>query len=138
MYGSKPFRRVNWELGGGRLRVVDHQRAAPANFSRSVQKPLCPRRTFISTFSWNCDDRASGRQRHLEERPPLNPSLHDFNHDPLAGGIPQARFKRAPPGLRAVPLFTVTFLKDMNWPSLMVYCNIYSNEERKGGTIWVN
>lgn len=66
-----------------------------------VQKAFVSLLHFYFQHSRNCDDHASGRVRHLQEQPPSTVT-------PLAGGTPQARFKRAPPGpgsvLRLGPL----------------------------------
>lgn len=95
------------------------------------ESPLYPRHTFYFhclspplSLPWNCDDRASGRQRHLEESPPLNPPHRDFNHDPSLEGslrrdlneLPQVRrgHRRC---RRASPFLPVTFLKGADWLS---------------------
>ncbi|CDQ72510.1 unnamed protein product [Oncorhynchus mykiss] len=59
----------------------------------------------------NCDDRASGRQRHLEERPPLNPMLHDFNHDPWLGGSLRQDLNELPQ-VRCGSSHAITFRRD--------------------------
>ncbi|KAK1895242.1 Growth hormone-regulated TBC protein 1-A [Dissostichus eleginoides] len=80
----------------------------------------CPK-TFVSSLhfyfhlSWSCDDRASGRQRHLEDGPPLNPQLHDFNHDPSLEGSLRPDLNELPQ-VRLAPLFTVTLLQKIGPP----------------------
>ena len=72
---------------------------------------------FYFHLSWNCDDRASGRQRHLEERPPLNPLLHDFNHDPSLEGSLRRDLNELPQVRCGSSIHRHVF-KDMNWPPL--------------------
>lgn len=74
---------------------------------------------FYFHLSWNCDDRASGRQRHLEECPPLNPLLHDFNHDLLLEGSLRRDLNELPQA-RSDSSIHRYVLKAMNWSSLMI------------------
>lgn len=88
--GSEPFRGGAAPWGDGPHLTTDGRRSGLELISPEVsESPLCPRHTFYFhclSLPWNCDDRALGRQRHLEERPPLNPPHRDFNHDPSLEG----------------------------------------------------